>query len=105
LTGPDLPDGEPERQSGWFLVLFALAAAGGAVAYVPLLTVLLPQRIAAPPAGVDRGAPCRFEFLVAPDRQCPFGVRDRALGYAVAARAQPDAGPADGLDGRLFSRQ
>lgn len=39
-----LPD--TARQPGWFLVLFALAAAGGAVAYVPLLTVLLPQRIA-----------------------------------------------------------
>ncbi|MEQ5788548.1 MFS transporter [Erythrobacter sp. NFXS35] len=37
---------EAARQPGWFLVLFALAAAGGAVAYVPLLTVLLPQRIA-----------------------------------------------------------
>ncbi|WP_296720610.1 MFS transporter [Erythrobacter sp.] len=41
---PSLP--EAARQPGWFLVLFALAAAGGAVAYVPLLTVLLPQRIA-----------------------------------------------------------
>lgn len=44
MTTPLSP--EPERQPGWFLALFALAAAGGAVAFVPLLTVLLPQRIA-----------------------------------------------------------
>lgn len=34
------------RQPLWFLLLLALAAAGGAVAYVPFLTVLLPVRIA-----------------------------------------------------------
>ncbi len=33
------------RQSTRFLLLYALAAAGGAVAYVPFLTVLLPVRI------------------------------------------------------------
>ena len=40
------PPPDPQRQPGWFLWLYALAAAGGAVAFVPLLTVLLPQRIA-----------------------------------------------------------
>ncbi|MBX7495182.1 MFS transporter [Qipengyuania sp. 6B39] len=34
------------RQSTRFLWLYALAAAGGAVAYVPFLTILLPERIA-----------------------------------------------------------
>ncbi|WP_394730339.1 MFS transporter [Altererythrobacter sp. GH1-8] len=34
-----------ERQPLWFLLLLALAAAGGAVAYVPFLTVLLPVRV------------------------------------------------------------
>lgn len=34
------------RQSTRFLSLYALAAAGGAVAYVPFLTILLPVRIA-----------------------------------------------------------
>lgn len=34
------------RQPLWFLLLLALAAAGGAVAYVPFLTVLLPVKIA-----------------------------------------------------------
>lgn len=35
----------PPRQPLWFMLLLALAAAGGAVAYVPFLTVLLPVRI------------------------------------------------------------
>ena len=36
-----------DRQPLWFLILFALAAGGGAIAYVPLLTVLLPLKISA----------------------------------------------------------
>ncbi len=40
---PDITD-EPQ-QPLWFLLLLALAAAGGAVAYVPFLTVLLPVLI------------------------------------------------------------
>ena len=35
------------RQPLWFLVLYALAWAGGSIAYVPFLTILLPVRIAA----------------------------------------------------------
>lgn len=35
------------RQPLWFLVLYALAWAGGAIAYVPFLTILLPVRVAA----------------------------------------------------------
>lgn len=53
----------PERQPGWFLALFALAAAGGAVAYVPLLTVLLPQRIADLQGGEDVAALAQVTFL------------------------------------------
>ncbi len=34
-----------DRQPFWFLVLFAVAIGGGAVAYVPLLTVLLPLKV------------------------------------------------------------
>ncbi len=37
--------GAPASQSARFLILYAMAAAGGAVAYVPLLTVLLPVRV------------------------------------------------------------
>ncbi len=47
---PDQPgaSGEPEtRQPLRFLVLYALAWAGGSIAYVPFLTILLPVRIAA----------------------------------------------------------
>src|SRR3546814_1478145 len=35
----------PQRQPLWFLLVLALASAGGAVAYVPFLTVLVPVRI------------------------------------------------------------
>ena len=53
----------PEPQPRWFLALFALAAAGGAVAYVPLLTVLLPQRIAELQGGEDVAALSQVIFL------------------------------------------
>lgn len=40
------PDGAPPQpQPLWFLLVLALASAGGAVSYVPFLTVLLPVRI------------------------------------------------------------
>lgn len=52
-----------ERQPAWFLALFALAAAGGAVAYVPLLTVLLPQRIADLQGSEDVAALAQVGFL------------------------------------------
>lgn len=51
------------RQPRWFLALFALAAAGGAVGYVPLLTVLLPQRIAELQGGEDIAALAQVTFL------------------------------------------
>lgn len=54
---------QPERQPRWFLLLFALAAAGGAVAYVPLLTVLLPQRIAELQGGEDVAALAQVTFV------------------------------------------
>lgn len=60
LTPADAP---PERQPGWFLALFALAAAGGAVAYVPLLTILLPQRIADLQGSEDVAALAHVMFL------------------------------------------
>lgn len=40
-------DAAPRRQSTGFLLLYALAAAGGAIAYVPFLTILLPVRMTA----------------------------------------------------------
>ena len=42
---PDPEVGSSSRQSARFLLLYALAAAGGAVAYVPFLTILLPERV------------------------------------------------------------
>ncbi len=54
---------QPANQPRWFLALFALAVAGGAVGYVPLLTVLLPQRIAELQGGEDIAALARVMFL------------------------------------------
>ena len=39
------PERAPRRQPLWFLLVLALASAGGAVAYVPFLTMLVPVRI------------------------------------------------------------
>lgn len=63
MSPPAPPLAPPERQPGWFLALFALAAAGGAVAYVPLLTVLLPQRIADLQGSEDVAALAQVTFL------------------------------------------
>lgn len=52
-----------QRQPTWFLLLFALAAAGGAVAYVPLLTVLLPVKITALQGVEDVSALARVTFF------------------------------------------
>lgn len=41
------PAAGPRRQSSAFLLLYGLAAAGGAIAYVPFLTILLPVRMTA----------------------------------------------------------
>lgn len=43
------------RQSSRFLYLYALAACGGAIAYVPFLTILLPLRVAQFGAGATLG--------------------------------------------------
>lgn len=45
-AGP-APADHAERQSRRFLLLYALAVAGGATAYVPFLTILLPVRVEA----------------------------------------------------------
>lgn len=44
----------PEPRRGAFILLYALAWAGGSVAYIPLLTVLLPGKVAAL-AGAEAG--------------------------------------------------
>lgn len=41
------PDLQESRQPFWFLLLLALAVSGGAIAYVPFLTVLLPLKVTA----------------------------------------------------------
>ncbi|WP_338242910.1 MFS transporter [Aurantiacibacter hainanensis] len=56
-----------QRQSLRFMLLYALAAAGGAMAYVPFLTILLPVRVEAMAAGEDVTwlAYCAFAGAVA----------------------------------------
>ncbi len=44
---PDIKTGSPDQQSARFMYLYALAASGGAVAYIPFLTILLPVRATA----------------------------------------------------------
>lgn len=52
-----------DRQPVWFMVLFALAAGGGSVAYVPLLTVLLPLKITALTGAEDVPALAQVSFF------------------------------------------
>ncbi|QFT78858.1 MFS transporter [Erythrobacter sp. THAF29] len=66
----------------WFLVVFALAAGGGAVAYVPLLTVLLPLKITALLGSEDVASLARVTFygaIVASLANIAFGmISDRS---------------------------
>jgi MFS family permease len=41
---PDIKTTAPDQQSARFMYLYALAVSGGAVAYIPFLTILLPVR-------------------------------------------------------------
>ena len=54
---------QPERQPLWFMAVLAMAVAGGSVAYVPLLTVLLPVKITALQGFEDVAALARVTFL------------------------------------------
>lgn len=65
------------RQPLWFLILFALAAGGGAIAYVPLLTVLLPLKITALLGAEDVPSLARVTFygaIVASLANIAFGI-------------------------------
>ncbi|MFU7528993.1 MFS transporter [Qipengyuania sp. ASV99] len=66
-----------ERQPIWFLILFALAAGGGSVAYVPLLTVLLPLKITVLTGAEDVPALAQVTFfgaVVASLANIAFGI-------------------------------
>ncbi|GMN02136.1 MFS transporter [Erythrobacter sp. MTPC3] len=78
MTGSAAPD---DRQPFWFLALLALAVGGGAVAYVPLLTVLLPLKITGLIGAQDVPALARVTFfgaIIASIANIAFGmVSDR----------------------------
>lgn len=57
------PIGKERHQPLWFLLLFALAAGGGSVAYVPLLTVLLPLKITYMTGSADVPALAQMTFI------------------------------------------
>ncbi|UAB77668.1 MFS transporter [Erythrobacter sp. SCSIO 43205] len=70
-----IPAAKP--QPLWFLALFALAAGGGAIAYVPFLTVLLPLKITALVGSEDVPALARVTFygaVVASIANIVFGM-------------------------------
>jgi MFS family permease len=56
-------DSGEAQQPLWFLLLFAAAAGGGALAYVPLLTVLLPLKITAMIGSADVPTLARVTFF------------------------------------------
>lgn len=81
-----LPDHPPARQPMWFMVLFALAVAGGSVAYVPLLTVLLPLKITALQGTEDVAALARVTFfgaVIASIANIAFGLLSDRSGKRV----------------------
>ena len=53
MTDPVAVTTSGDRQSMRFMLLYALAAAGGAMAYIPFLTILLPVRVEAMAGGED----------------------------------------------------
>lgn len=53
MTGSGQAGHPSERQTSRFLILYALAWAGGAIAYIPLLTLLLPLRLTALTGAAD----------------------------------------------------
>lgn len=67
MTSAVAPSPPGDRQHLHFMLLYALAAAGGAMAYVPFLTILLPVRVEAMAGGdqVSWLAYCAFAGAVA----------------------------------------
>ena len=85
------PEKQPQKQPIWFMVLFALAVSGGSVAYVPLLTVLLPLKITTLMGNEDVGALARVTFygaIIASLANIAFGMlsdrRGNRLGWILA---------------------
>ena len=70
----------------WFLALYALAVSGGAVAYVPLLTVLLPLKIAAMTGSEDVPTLARVTFagaIIASVANIAFGALSDRYGPRI----------------------
>lgn len=75
-----------ERQPLWFLILFALAVSGVTVAYVPLLTVVLPLKVVSLMGGEDVATLARITFfgaLVASISNIAFGILSDRFGNRI----------------------
>lgn len=76
-----------DRQPGWFLIVLALAIGAGSIAYVPLLTVLLPLKIAALQGNEDVAALARVTFfgaIIASLANIAFGILSDRSGNRAA---------------------
>lgn len=74
------------KQPFWFLALFGLAAGGGAIAYVPLLTVILPLKITALMGSEDVGALAQVTFygaVIASLANIAFGMLSDRSGNRI----------------------
>lgn len=75
-----------ERQPLWFLILFALAVSGVTVAYVPLLTVVLPLKVVSLMGGEDVATLARITFfgaLIASISNIAFGILSDRFGNRI----------------------
>lgn len=110
------PEGTPpQRQPLWFLLVLALASAGGAVAYVPFLTMLVPVRITEIAQGEDVASLAYVTFagaIVASLANIGFGwLSDRsgrrrvwiAAGLVLSAGLLVVAGRAGSVSGLILS--
>lgn len=72
------PTSQPiPKQPLWFMALFALAVSGGSIAYVPLLTVLLPLKVTSLMGSEDIAALARLTFygaIIASVSNIAFGM-------------------------------
>ena len=83
------PDEAGPRQATRFLLLYALAVAGGSIAYIPFLTILLPVRIEEIAGGDAVGALAYATFagaVAASLANIAFGWADTATTLATARR-------------------
>lgn len=79
------PD-QTSKQPLWFLLLFAAATAGGSIAYIPFLTVLLPLKVTSMMGSDDVGALAEVTFygaVIASVTNIAFGMLSDRSGSRI----------------------